>query len=85
MRTLFSPIHVHGTQFRQGQYVTVDGRTAKVIGWRSRGYLGKMILVQITGKDPKRGKVYAFAPRDAAQRLVSRPGNKGRGSLVRVA
>lgn len=83
MRTLFSPIHA--TVFRQGQYVTLDGRTAKVIGWRSRGHLGKMLLVQITGKDPQRGKVYAFAPREVAQRLTPRAGNKGRGPLARVA
>lgn len=85
MRTTptFSPIHRIG--FRQGQYVTVDGRTAKVIGWRSRGYLGKMLLVQITGKGPGRGKVYAFAPREVDQRLTPRAGNKGRGPLVRVA
>lgn len=83
MRTLFSPIH--GVKFRQGQYVMVDGRTAKVIGWRSRGYLGKMLLVKITGKGPASGKVYAFAPREVDQHLAPRPGNKGRGPLSRVA
>jgi len=83
MRTTFSPIH--GVEFRQGQYVTLDGRTAKVIGWRSRGHLGKMLLVKLTGKGPGSGKVYAFAPRHVAQHLAPRPGNKGRGPLVRVA
>ena len=81
MRTLFSDIPAGG--FRPGQYVTADGKTGKVIGWRSRGRgaLGKMLLVQLTGKTPGSGKVYAFAPRNVAPRK----GNKGRGPLVRVA
>lgn len=79
MRTLFSDIHAGG--FRPGQYVTADGKTGKVIGWRSRGGLGKMLIVQLTGKTPGSGKVYAFAPRN----VVPRKGNKGRGPLVRVA
>lgn len=81
MRTTptFSPIHA--TVYRKGQYVTADGKTGKVIGWRSRGGLGKMLLVQITGKSAGSGKVHAFAPRDVSPRL----GNNGRGLLTRVA
>lgn len=78
-RTVFSPIH--RTVYRKGQYVTADGKTGKVIGWRSRGCLGKMLLVQITGKSAGSGKVYAFAPRH----VTPRPGNNGRGLLTRVA
>jgi hypothetical protein len=79
MRTLFSPIHA--TVYRKGQYVTAEGKTGKVIGWRSRGCLGKMLLVQITGKSADSGKVYAFAARSVSPRA----GNNGRGPLTRVA
>lgn len=80
-QTVFSPINQ--TVYRKDQYVTADGKTGKVIGWRSRGrgVRGKVLLVQLTGKIPGSGKVYAFEPRHVAPRK----GNNGRGLLVRVA
>lgn len=80
MRTLFSAIH--GPGYRPGQFVTANGQTALVVGWRSkrRGAVGKSLVVKITAHGPRRGKQFAVDPTAVAPRR----GKDGNGPLGRV-
>lgn len=80
-RSIFSPIHDAG--FRPGQWVTANGRTAVVVGWRSkrRGARRKSLVVKLTGKGPDAGTLRAV---DFGE-VTARKGKRGRGPLGRVA